>query len=53
MMDELVGQDREGDGLFGVRIDAMGLGGRDGKIRQQIAETAHDLAVVDATAGRY
>ena len=50
-VDVLVGQDGEGDGFLGVGIDAVGGGGRDGKVREKFAEAAHDLAIVDASAG--
>ncbi len=47
----LVGEDGEGDGFLGVGIDAVVGGGGDFDGGEERAKAAHQVAVVNASAG--
>ena len=48
--DKLVGQDGEGDGFLGVGIDTVVGAGRHAKIRQKVAQAAHEPTIMNPAA---
>ncbi len=46
-----MGEQGEGDGFFGVRVDTVVGAGRHVETRQKLAQAAHEPAIVNAAAG--